>query len=202
MLVCLVYFARGPRRGEYLVFSERGSSEWLVLMRGVRAIVSSDHGKIFTGVLEPQDEGTPDEVIPTLQSELSQHQIEIERVRSLLKESVTDQDTASVYMAAVDDLIKCLEEVFRVRSAGRDGLCLMAGTIGWIYRLPEQFVQLLEARDAYALMILAHWSVLLKYMETSWLMIGWHRHVVSGVVSSLDPEFHGWIEGPVNFADT
>ncbi|KAJ9205483.1 transcriptional regulator family: Fungal Specific TF [Paecilomyces variotii] len=202
MLICLVYFGRGPRRGEYLVFSERGSSEWLVLMRGVRAILVSEHDRIFTGVLEPEDEGTPDEVISTLLPELTQHQKQIDMIRRLLNESIIDRNVLSAYMAAVDDLLNSLEEVFRMRSAGRDGLCLMAATFGWIYRLPEQFIQLLEGKDTYALIILAHWSILLKYMEASWLMTGWHSHVVSGVVSSLDPDFHSWIEWPVNFVHT
>jgi hypothetical protein len=198
-LVCFVYFGRGPRTGEYLVFSESGKSEWLFLMRGVRSIVLSERERIFIGILEPQDEGTPKDVIAALQPELSQHQEHVEMVRGLIKESIIDKNVLLMYLDALDDLLRSLDEAFRVRSAGRHGVCLMAAAIGWIYRLKEEFVQLLEAKDPYALIILAHWSILLKYMESSWLMIGWHSHVISGIISSLDSDFQGWIEWPVSF---
>ena len=193
-LVCCVYFGRGPRSGEYLVFSDRGKSEWLILMHGVRSIVASERERIFTGILEPQDEGLPGHVAPFLQQQLSQHQEHIRRVRKLVTEEVFDQGLLETYLAAIDDLSTFFYEAFRVRSAGRHGLCLMAVTVGWIYRLPDLIVELVETKYSYSLIILAHWCVLLKYMGTSWLMVGWDKHVISGIMLSLKAEFRSHME--------
>lgn len=43
--------------------------------------------------------------------------------------------------------------------------------IGWIYRLPEEIIGSLERKEPHALVILAHWAVLLKSMNSAWFMV-------------------------------
>jgi hypothetical protein len=70
--------------------------------------------------------------------------------------------------------------------------------VGWIYRRPEEFIGLLESKDPFALIILSYWCILLKFMGSSWLMIGWDRHVIAGIQWSLGAGFHRHIEWPVS----
>ncbi|KAJ5871645.1 uncharacterized protein N7529_003998 [Penicillium soppii] len=196
VLICLVYFAHGPRTGEYLVFSETGKAEWLVLMRGVRSILTSNREKIFTGVLEIQIDPTVQGVSPLLQTELREHQFRIEEVRRFI-EMKLGEGSCGIYLGALDNLMEMFEESYQTLSAGKDGICLMSFVVGWIYRLPEEFVGLLEEKDPISLIILAYWCVLLKFMKSSWLMIGWDRHVLGGIQASLSEDLHRWIEWPV-----
>lgn len=55
VLICIIYFARGPRPGEFIVFSDAGHAEWLVLLHGVRFILETQRDSIFTGVMAPRE---------------------------------------------------------------------------------------------------------------------------------------------------
>lgn len=163
VIICFVYFGRGPRPGEYLVFSQDGPAEWLVLMRGVRLILQTYHAQVFSGILEPNSGGREYILSPEMRSEL--HEI--------------------------------MREVYSRRSAGSSGVSLMDVLIGWLYRLPEGMVALLEEKEPHALVVLAYWAVMLLYMESAWFMRGWAEHVLLGISSSLHLDFRPWIEWPL-----
>ncbi|KAJ5848119.1 hypothetical protein N7455_012076 [Penicillium solitum] len=197
VLICLVYFAHGPRPGEYLVFSETGKAEWLVLMRGVRSILFSSHDKIFTGVLEIQTDPAIQGVSPLLQDELEKHQSHIKALQRFMETQASGSSTSQIYIDALEDLFEMFEEAYRYLSVRKDGANLMAPLFGWIYRRPDEFICLLEEKQPFALVILAYWCILLRFMRSSWLMIAWDRHVIAGIRQSLGTEFHQWIEWPV-----
>ncbi|KAE8154273.1 hypothetical protein BDV25DRAFT_115551, partial [Aspergillus avenaceus] len=197
VLICLVYFGHGPRPGEYLVFSDAGSAEWLVLMRGVRSILVSRHSEIFSGILKPEPDESIEGVSPDLQDELCQHQARIVALQASV-ESLPPSAEKDSYLHAIRTLPGTFEELYTMRSAGKGGTALLPMVIGWIYRMPESFIVLLEHKDPYALMILAHWVIVLKYMNSSWMFIGWDKHVISGIRASLATELHEWIEWPLN----
>ena len=48
-----------------------------------------------------------------------------------------------------------------------------------------------------ALVILAYWAMLLKYMQSVWFMKGWDVHVMGGIRASLRSQFQEWIEWPM-----
>jgi hypothetical protein len=196
-LICLVYFARGPQPGEFLVFSQTGQSEWLILLRGVRSILSSHRERIFTGVLTPAPDKDLSGVSPELQGELDDHLLHIETVGQWIESQVMDESIRAVYQSALDDLVSMFRQVFEYRSSGKDGLHIMHLVVGWICQLKEEFIVLLEQRDCYALVTFSHWTLLLKYMQSSWLMRGWDEHVAFGVKSCLREDLHGWIEWPL-----
>ncbi|KAE8395979.1 hypothetical protein BDV23DRAFT_192918 [Aspergillus alliaceus] len=195
VLISLVYFGHGPRSGEYLVFSDQGRAEWLVLMRGVRSILSSKRDEIFSGILEPQSDDSIQHVTSELQAELLRHCTHIAELKALIDAQAVGSNR-DLFIHAVNALPETFEEVYKMRSAGRDGVALLPMVIGWIYRRPEPFVVLLEEKEPLALLILAYWSILLKYMTTSWLFIGWDEHVIKGIRSSLNEEFLEWIQWP------
>ncbi|KAH2618243.1 hypothetical protein KXV95_008208, partial [Aspergillus fumigatus] len=59
------------------------------------------------------------------------------------------------------------------------------------------FIGWLEAKDLFALAVLAYWAILLKYMQTSWMMMGWDEHVLAGVLAFLPEEHRRWARWPV-----
>ncbi|KAF4157666.1 hypothetical protein CNMCM6069_005440 [Aspergillus lentulus] len=197
VLICLVYFGHGPRAGEFLVFSETGQAEWLVLMRGVKSILESRHAEIFSGVLAPEELEGEAQVSEELAEELERHKGRIREVQLLIRAETADEVIKEMYDSALDALQETFDEVYRMRGAGKHGVNLMHLVIGWLYRLPEGFVGWLEAKDPLALAVLAYWAILLKYMQSSWLMTGWHEHVLAGIQASLPEEHRSWIRWPV-----
>ncbi|KAJ5374989.1 Protein of unknown function DUF3468, partial [Penicillium concentricum] len=198
VLICFVYFAHGPKPGEYLVFSETGKAEWLVLMRGVRSILMSSHDKIFTGILQIQPDPAIRGVSPLLQDELQEHQSHIKKIQHFIETQTGGSSMGQIDVDALENLLEMFEKAYQCRSAGKDGVVLMPFVVGWIYRRPEEFIGLLEEKEPLSLIILTYWCILLKFMRSSWLMIAWDRHVITGIRESLGLEFHQWIEWPVS----
>ncbi|KAJ6048501.1 hypothetical protein N7499_000616 [Penicillium canescens] len=196
VMICFVYFGHGPRSGEYLVFSETGKAEWLVLMRGVRSILMSSRDKIFSGVLAIQTDPSVAGISPEFQDELRTHRSHIEDAQRFIETQVGGTPAYEMYIGALGNLIEMFDEAYCIRSSGKDGVSLMHVVVGWIYRRPEEFIGLLESKDPFALIILSYWCILLKFMGSSWLMIGWDRHVIAGIQWSLGADFHRHIEWP------
>ncbi|KAF3385423.1 hypothetical protein F1880_002093 [Penicillium rolfsii] len=196
-LICFVYFGCGPRPGEYLIFSDRGTAEWQVLLCGVRTIVSSYRSRVFSDILEPKAEETERVLSDDMRVDLHEHSIHVEALQRLVEQEITDEGHRAPYNAAIKDLLEIMRQVYEKRSAGGTGLGLMHLIIGWLYRLPEDLVGLLQEKEPRALVILAYWAVMLKYMDDVWFMKGWSEHVLSGISGGLKPEYRPWIEWPL-----
>lgn len=198
VMICFAYFGRGPQPGEYLVFSDNGPAEWLVLMHGVKLILESHHSKVFSGILEPRPSSDSTFVDPLMQNEL---QKDIEQVQGLHRlvdlQHSWDAEDRVMYVSAIDNLASTLEEVYEKRSLHKPAVGLMHILIGWLYRLPRDFVAQLERKNPLALVILAQWVGLLEYMESVWFMKGWGKHVLNGVCAFLPADLWGWIEWPM-----
>ncbi|CAI7573717.1 unnamed protein product [Penicillium pancosmium] len=196
-LIVFIYFGRGPRPGEYLIFSDAGPAEWLVLMQGVKLTVRSYHQKVFSGILKPEPPEPLPEVSPSIGLELHEHTVFTQAAQRLVEREVTDESVLLLYTSALNDLYDIMNQVHKRRSAQQSGVALMDLLIGWLYRLPEQFIRLLEEKEPRALVVLAYWGVMFRYMETAWFMKGWAEHVLSGVSTFLQPEYQPWIEWPL-----
>ena len=196
VLICFVYFGRGPRYGEYLVFSNSGPAEWLVLMNGVKVILESYQEKVFSGILQPKGGSHVHSISPSLQGELDEYAVHIQAVQRLVEETSDEVDCA-MYVVAINDLLGTVNEVYEKRSAQKPSVGLMQVLMRWLYRLPRKMVSLMEQKEPPALILLAYWAVLLKYMRSVWLMKEWDEHVLSGIRASLHPNFHQWIEWPL-----
>lgn len=197
IMICFAYFARGPRDGEYLVFNANGKSEWLVLLHGVRSILAQKREEVFTGVLEPHNE-SPDVDIdmraPGLDEELSRHIQRLQEVREMANPET--ERNREVYVGVVDNLVECFEEAYRRRRTGYHPTDLMPYAMGWTFRLPDMMITKLEEKEPIALIILAHWAILLRYMRGCWFMERWDQHIVLGIKACLPEAYHAWVEWP------
>ncbi|EED17848.1 C6 finger domain protein, putative [Talaromyces stipitatus ATCC 10500] len=198
VLICFVYFARGPRTGEYLVFGDYGQSEWRVLMRGVKSIVESHRSEVFTGDLAPNSQSMTVSVNPLLRKNETDSYLEhLQEMRTLIQQELPSDTDRAMYNSVIDDLLAVRAEVNIKRSIQWPPVGLMQVLIGWVYRIPDEFVNRLEQKESMALVVLAYWAMLLKYMRSVWFMKGWDVHVMEGISASLQKEFHGWIQWPL-----
>ncbi|OKL55532.1 hypothetical protein UA08_09189 [Talaromyces atroroseus] len=197
VLICLVYFGRGPKIGEYLVFSDHGPAEWRVLLNGVRLIVESHRNEVFTGVLATNSQPTAHSISPLLRDGMDSHLLHVREVRDMVEREAQSDDQLTMFTLVIDDLMSAVVEVNAKLSAQCPPVGLTQVLMGWVYRLPDEFVNQLEQKEAISLIVFAHWAVLLKYMQSVWFMKGWDKHVVKGVGISLQSRFHTWIQWPM-----
>jgi hypothetical protein len=60
-----------------------------------------------------------------------------------------------------------------------------AHVLGWLYRLPDGFVALVRRRDPGALVVLAHFALLLRTLRAAWWLDGWAEHLVARIAEML-----------------
>ncbi|KAH8698918.1 putative C6 finger domain protein [Talaromyces proteolyticus] len=196
VMICFVYFGRGPRPGEYLIFSQNGPAEWLVLMHGVRLLVQNYRDKIFCGILMPKEKSIERDIHQPLLAELHEHITHIQVVEKLVNDNVSDTTYRALYASVIKDLLSILTEVYQKRSAQIPRAGLTQVLMGWLYRLPTEIVALLEQKDPLSLVILSYWAMLLSHMRSVWFMRGWDRHVLEGIRANLPARFQWWIKWP------
>lgn len=73
------------------------------------------------------------------------------------------QQTGMVYSESIDQLGSCLDYVTRSSDPGIDGL-------SWILRFPSEYMDLLQDREPLALIILAHYCVVMYHLREQWWM--------------------------------
>ncbi|KAL4736646.1 hypothetical protein BDV11DRAFT_172710 [Aspergillus similis] len=101
-------------------------------------------------------------------------------------------DLTDVYRHAIESLQICTN----VANAGDQRHAAINGVITWPILVKPEYGDALVARRPEALVILAHWAVLLwRYRET-WLLGDSGVYVLEGVVGFLGTEWETWLEEP------
>lgn len=197
-LICIIYFAHGPRPGEYIIFSDAGHAEWLVLLRGVRLIIETQKSHLFKGPMEPRPTEIDDlmkqrRVNPEWQSALDGDRQHLYALQQL----VQNTHYANVYGPLVENLLESFGDVYVKMSVHPSRVGLMQYVVGWLYRLPDEYIGLLEQKEPCALVILAAWSILLHYMQPVWYMRDWDVHVIHGILHTVHDDWKDWVSWPL-----
>lgn len=80
----------------------------------------------------------------------------------------------------------------------QQGQCSVASILCFPKQDSAPFSQLIKRRVPQALVILAHYCVLLDVLDTRWWIHGWAGRVLRDVISTLDEQWQTWIEWPVS----
>ncbi|KAH7067641.1 hypothetical protein BKA63DRAFT_121959 [Paraphoma chrysanthemicola] len=187
-LICFVNWARGPEPGEFLAFGEHGRSDWLVMFRGIRTTLSSYGRHNFTKTLEPAKRSKLRPLPPM--EEPCDYMEQLSELRAHV--------TAVCLLSEKDDnaqAIDILQECYFNRYNGVDSELHVS--FAWLYKLSDAFLDRLQAHDSIALVIYAHFVVLMHEMERFWYLKGWTHHVMSGIFAALATEHIAWIRWPM-----
>lgn len=68
----------------------------------------------------------------------------------------------------------------------------------WTFQVSAGFLELLEAREPFALVVLAHYAVILHHLRDCWWMGDWGTRILSQIGNSLDSEWRAFIGWPVD----
>jgi hypothetical protein len=83
---------------------------------------------------------------------------------------------------------------------GTDVLLDRGAMFSWVMRVPREYIQLVEAQDRDALVILAHFAVLLIRANTVWWLEGLGTNLPRAVAVALGSEHRKLIEWPAYHA--
>ncbi|KAH8587382.1 hypothetical protein B0O99DRAFT_401075 [Bisporella sp. PMI_857] len=183
----------GPQTGDFLLFGDKGISQWLVIFRGARSILeSSNYALLKHSDLSPMFSlFVPREMQPTN----NMRNKNIEDLRKMIVEEAHDHPNYPIYMEALETLSKSFLPA-TMTTAGTYQVPFQS-IFAWLYLLSDDFVLCLIQREPIALVILAHFCVLLNSISSFWWMQGWVHHLISEIYNSLDPVYLIWIGWPL-----
>ncbi|KAJ5372996.1 Protein of unknown function DUF3468 [Penicillium concentricum] len=96
-----------------------------------------------------------------------------------------------VYDSAIEHLSQALEQLMKGGEPKVFSFC-------WSFRIPAEFLELLEARRPFALVVLAHYTVILHHLRGSWWMGDWGNMILQEIGDLLDPEWRELIGWPID----
>ncbi|KAH6701370.1 hypothetical protein BKA61DRAFT_646994 [Leptodontidium sp. MPI-SDFR-AT-0119] len=182
-----LFFTLGsPRKPcDLLLVGENRMADWLFLVKGTS----------FIGLLGPRFlSGTRQSQVRAqiLAEKLPQDDPLVE-LGNLVAQNSLDELNKHVYLAAIDTLRRTFAFHNQPGSPGyktRD-------VFTWIFKVPEEFLQLLRQHTQESLTIFAYFCVVLNRLDSHWWMRGWSSHLVSKIWNLLDEEHQLWIRWPL-----
>lgn len=208
-LICFTSFAKGPSRRDMLLVADDGQVPWLSLIKGVKLVVSGmGWSCVFSGILEkyhphlsePQRKGDTDESkTPSTLTAIEDWRSSLEMISDLIV-VLPDRECREVYSREVEALTRYVEATFGSGTDARVGtIGKMEVVMGWVYGVKDEFVERLGQKHPAALIILGHFCVLLRTLESYWFMQGWAQHVMKEVIDATDEACHKWLAWPIKF---
>jgi hypothetical protein len=191
-------FARTRKKGHLLVVADGDQVAWWESFRGVRFIVETMGMEvIMAGLRGSSPAQQPPKEVP------------IAMTRDVYVQWEEPLNDLTNWFVSFEQPYKDLLE--SMRSALSDCFCGVFGTakeplsqtrgkshivMRWLYFIEDDFIAPLKGKSPPALVLLAHFAVLLQTLDHTWYLEGWARHILEGVGEALDDSYAVWLLWP------
>lgn len=180
---------------------ESGLPDWLQIIRGSCTIFSSIWKFVKTGPLAPiLMERMFAERLPLIpenpeHARRLQHLIKLPFFR---KRSITER-LAQEYVSPIPGAFLELSVAFSKTQAAREcGVFTLSTALHiWPAKVSQDYLDLLKERDPAALVLLAHYCLLLEPLESNWYMSGFRKRLLTRIYNQLDDEWRQWLQWPL-----
>lgn len=191
----VVYGFESPKSSDSLgMFNYNGqdSDEWLPLIRGVNSIIMSvwpwiKNGRL-NGLLHDHVQEPPRTELPGVLSEQLSH------LEEMCDRASGGPEAIKAYKAALATLRECF-----VRMNNRPPYeCEISIAFLWPVLIPQEYITMLNEKRPEALILLAHYCVILHHLDDYWWMRGWAMHIINNIHRELDDNWLYFIQWPTN----
>lgn len=138
------------------------------------------------GLLQPGVINTVDTRLPKPAEQ------QLRALADMCESAAGGEEAVEAYMQAVKALRKCYVKIFTRASVE----CEVATALTWPVEVPDAFLELLKARAPEALIILAHYCVVLHHLDGYWWMRGWGAHLIENIYNELNGSYREWTRWP------
>ena len=189
----VVYGFAAPKASDSLgLFSYSGddSDEWLPLIRGVNSILQNvwpyvKQGRL-SGLLHDHQQEPPQLDMPSILKEQLLH------LETLCEHASEGPEAIATYKQALEALRTCF-----VRMNNRPLYeCEVSIAFLWPVMIPQEYITFLNMRKPEALIILAHYCIILHHLDYYWWMRGWAMHIMDNIQHELGDDLRPWIQWP------
>ena len=190
-ITCVVGLASPRKPGDFLLITNNGIAEWLILFRGTRSIIDSSPEMLFNGPLGPMfREGARNIQAHEYAAGGNNYLAELRR---FIEATKPDREALRIYNKCIDELAKPFAVVY-----GRSVSLFESGNVfTWLYYVESEYLMLLSKRTPEALAIFAYFCVLIKQLEFNWWLEGMSAHLLSNIFYLLDEDHRLWIRWPM-----
>lgn len=200
VLICDVIFAKPPTADHLLVVANDSQVAWWTLFRGVRFVIErSSLDAIFSNHLGPlRHKDTTSLPSSRDQSGYIPWEEHLTNLTSLITLTCTHNEKEMNLLEVLrQGLVDCFREVYGTlenQEAITNGKTHVV--IRWLWIIDDEFIDQIKRDHPAALVLLAHFTVILQTLECYWFMKGWAVHVMNGIVERLESTYQGWIFWP------
>jgi hypothetical protein len=202
-LLCFYSLARGPQPGQYLAFSAEGEAEWLWLQHGARAIHREHLNALSKGWLGSEEpdlkymaEQTSNSIPnPTF---LPGFGLQINKLRSFASTLFAEDSAFEKYTVAIDELERCYSDTWPTYDHPTS---LTRAVFAWFYRLEPGFTAALQDKRPFALVVYAHFTVIIHQARQAWYLENWGPHIMDGIYTHLHDDYKSWLVWPCQAID-
>jgi hypothetical protein len=216
-LLLNVYAWASPDRPGSLFLNDEGEDgtsgvELITILRGGNAVMAAHRAVVSEGPLRPlyklwfgwNEDQEKFARLPSVASLLSRnddspilpHEDDA-RLEALA--ALWDPPNAHVDVQTAEVLshtLRLLRRTFVVSSAD-NGIEDQQATLGWPIMIPEQFLGLVQARNPRALVLLAHYCLLLKRSDSRWWIEGKAETLLGRILKAVGEPWKDWIDWPL-----
>ncbi|EME83826.1 uncharacterized protein MYCFIDRAFT_44351, partial [Pseudocercospora fijiensis CIRAD86] len=198
MAACMLVFCsfgKGPQPGQYLAYSDYGEPEWFGPLNGIKSILEQNRSQISPEVRPTfKPDQSIDNRVPA-ETVLPGFTRQFDRLRQSIELLQAEDPSFKKYLEALDRLHDCYVSTFEYD--GQKGVKICCHMVfAFLYRCKEDYTSSIQSKRPMALVILAHYLVLLAQLKKEWYLEGWVPHIMTAIRSHLHPSYAHWLEWP------
>ncbi|KAF5871888.1 putative c6 transcription protein [Botrytis fragariae] len=178
---------------EFVIVGDNGITSWLVLFRGVTAIIDQFKDALLTGPLNTLFKAREERVM--LRQTYADDEVEhLGHLRIAIETTVPDEHEVQIYTEAIRGLELSYQFMYKCPAEQYE-----TGDIFiWLFRVPDEYLSRLNDGTQEALAILAYSVVCFRKLENLWWIEGWSNHLMANIYQFLDEEHRQWVQAPID----
>ncbi|KAG9231280.1 hypothetical protein BJ875DRAFT_469943 [Amylocarpus encephaloides] len=169
------------------------SLECFQLLRGTGYLIMDSYSELSNGPLGPifilphaaAEKAAADPSEDSRFSDLKKLWIEI------------DSSLSAVEVESLQEALQCIQIIYTVLTASDNNCDATCATISWVARVSDVYLEMVRVKQPVALIVLAHFCLLLNQLEDFWWIRGISRGMLQSISRVLGKEWEGWISWPL-----
>ena len=196
ILIFVFSLAKGPSPTDMFLVADGAEVPWWEPLKGVRLVLETmGPAAIFSGILEPSENDKPETeetatggatTGPIVATALRWGE-SLRSVFRLVHVTTSPCPATDMFHRMLDGLADCFQATFGTPAEPQE--CGMGGRFEvvmlWLYRMEDDFALQVRQHHPVAVVLLAHFAVLLQTMEHAWFMKGWAKHILGRATEIL-----------------
>lgn len=174
---------------------------WVSLLRGAYSVLDCSRHWMADSPLQPNlrltnnEQDIPSQHSSSLSSRDKERFMKLKRLWEIPQAEMSDEQ-----IVAMNETWNLLQESYAQvtsQNASRAGVDEVAATLSWPAKAPETYITMVNRRIPEALVLLAHYCLVLNTVDHYWWIRGMSKSLLRTIHKALGREWENWIAWPL-----